>query len=76
MFLAAGETLAATVSDADLARGRLVSPLSHIRGVSAKIAREVATIAYDSDLAGKERPDDILEDIQAYMFQPVYPHHA
>ena len=51
-------------------------PLSRIREVSALIAADVARIAYDSGLAGKEEPGDILTDIREHMYQPVYPHYA
>jgi malate dehydrogenase (oxaloacetate-decarboxylating)(NADP+) len=76
MFLAAARTLAAQVSESDLERGRLFPSLARIRQVSAQIAFEVASIAYDRGLAGKERPPSILEDIQDYVFQPIYPHYA
>jgi malate dehydrogenase (oxaloacetate-decarboxylating)(NADP+) len=76
MFFAAAQTLASMVSTSDLERGRVFPSLSHIREVSTRIAVEVATIAYDRGLADRERPADVLDDIRAYMFQPVYPHHA
>ena len=76
MFLSAARTLAAQVTESDLERGRLFPSLSRIRDVSAHIALEVAGIAYDRGLADKERPKNILEDIRAYMFRPVYPHYA
>ena len=76
MFIVAAETLASMVTESDLACGRLFPALSRIRQVSKKIALEVAGIAYDHGLADRERPDNIPEDIRAYMFQPVYPHYA
>ncbi|MDJ0916581.1 MAG: NAD-dependent malic enzyme [Woeseiaceae bacterium] len=76
MFLASARILAAQVSDADLERGRLFPSLSRIREVSARIAAEVAGIAYDRGLTDRERPADILEDIREHMFRPVYPHYA
>jgi malate dehydrogenase (oxaloacetate-decarboxylating)(NADP+) len=76
MFLAAAHTLAGQVTEADLERGRVYPPLSRIRQVSAKIACEVATIAYGRGLTERERPADILADIHAAMYQPVYPHFA
>jgi malate dehydrogenase (oxaloacetate-decarboxylating)(NADP+) len=50
--------------------------LSRIRQVSALIAAEVAKIAYEQGLAGREEPEDILADIHEYMYQPVYRHYA
>jgi malate dehydrogenase (oxaloacetate-decarboxylating)(NADP+) len=76
MFLAAARTLAGQVSAEDLAVGRVYPSLSRIREVSALIAAEVAAIAYDQGLAGREAPEDILEDTRAQMFDPVYPHYA
>lgn len=76
MFLAAAHSLAAQVKESDLERGRVYPPLSRIRQVSALIARDVARIAYDNGLAEREEPEDVLADINEYMFQPVYPHYA
>ena len=76
MFLAAADSLAAQVADSDLECGRLFPPLSRIRGVSTKIAADVAAIAYEQGLTDKERPENIVEDIEDYVFHPVYPHYA
>ena len=76
MFLAAARVLAELVSEEDLALGRVYPRLSQIREVSAKIAAEVAGIAYREGLAQREAPGDILADIREQMFQPLYPHYA
>jgi malate dehydrogenase (oxaloacetate-decarboxylating)(NADP+) len=76
MFLAAARVLAAAVSEEDLALGRVYPSLSQIREVSALIAAEVATIAHRRGLAREQEPADILADVRARMFQPVYPHYA
>lgn len=76
MFLAAAQTLAALVSEEDLATGRVYPSLSRIREVSALIAAEVATIAYRRGLARIPEPKDLLGNIKRQMFQPVYPHYA
>ncbi len=76
MFLAAAHSLARQVTDADLDRGRVYPALSHIRQVSALIARDVATMAYENGYTDREAPDDILADIHEQMYQPVYPHYA
>lgn len=76
MFLAAAHSLANQVTDADLERGRLYPALSRIRKVSTLIAYDVAKIAYDKGLTDKEEPEDIMADIHAYMYHPVYPHYA
>jgi malate dehydrogenase (oxaloacetate-decarboxylating)(NADP+) len=72
MFLASANSLAAQVSDADLAQGSLYPPLKDVREVSARIAVEVAEVAYRRGLAGKRRPADVLADIRANMYEPAY----
>ena len=64
------------VSESDLAMGCFYPPLSKIREVSAKIAYEVARIAFDNGLAQREEPDDLMTEIREIMYQPVYPHYA
>ena len=76
MFLAAAHSLANLVTESDLERGRIYPSLTRIREVSARIAHDVAKIAYDQGLAGKDEPEDILADIHEYMYQPIYPHYA
>ena len=76
MFLAAARCLADQVSESDLELGRLYPPLSSIRQVSALIAAEVASIAWNSDLAARDRPDDILAAVHEAMYEPRYPHYA
>jgi len=76
MFLAAARSLANQVSDADLELGRVYPKLSRIRHVSAKIATEVAEMAYDRGLAERQRPDDVQADIHDHMYHPVYPHYV
>jgi malate dehydrogenase (oxaloacetate-decarboxylating)(NADP+) len=76
MFLAAAHSLASQVSQTDLELGRVYPKLSHIRHVSAKIAADVATMAYDKGYTDRPRPDDILKDVQDYMYHPIYPHYA
>jgi len=76
MFLAASHSLAKQVSPYDLERGCLYPPLSKIREVSAKIAYEVATIAFENGLTDREMPEDLMAEIRAHMYQPVYPHYG
>ena len=76
MFLAAANSLAKQVSESDLAMGNVYPPLARIREVSAKIAYEVARIAWAQGLAEREQPEDIMADIRAHMYQPVYPHYG
>jgi malate dehydrogenase (oxaloacetate-decarboxylating)(NADP+) len=72
MFMAAARTLAASVGEDDLAQGSLYPPLNRVRDVSAHIATSVAEVAFRDDLAGIERPDDLLEYIRSQMYEPEY----
>ena len=76
MFLAAAHSLANQVKDSDIERGRVYPPLSDIRQVSAKIAAEVAKMAYENGFSDKPEPDDILAEVHDYMYRPVYPHYV
>jgi malate dehydrogenase (oxaloacetate-decarboxylating)(NADP+) len=72
MFLVAARTLAKLVTDSDLEQGSLYPPLPQIREVSAHIAAAVAETAYSTGLAGKPRPQDVLTDVRAAMYDPHY----
>lgn len=72
MFEAAARTLAAQVSDHDMANGRIYPQLSRIREVSAAIATAVAEIAYERGLATEPRPDDLPGYVRAFMYNPTY----
>ncbi len=76
MFSAAAQALAHEVAQADLDKGRVYPPLSRIREVSAVIAAAVAEVAYRRGLARRPRPDDLLAEIKAGMYQPVYRNYA
>jgi malic enzyme len=72
MFRGAARQLAAEVSDADLARGRLFPPVRELRRVAASIARAVAREASASG-AGRPLSDDaIAGDVAAAMWEPGY----
>lgn len=72
MFLTAARTLAAEVSDSDLACGSLFPPLKRIRDISLAIATSVARIAYQHELATVAEPRDLHAFIAAQMYQPYY----
>jgi malate dehydrogenase (oxaloacetate-decarboxylating)(NADP+) len=76
MFLAAARTLAAQVSEADLAHGSLYPPLVRVREVSARIAAAVAEVAYARGLATKPRPADVLASVRGQMYEPSYRSYA
>jgi malate dehydrogenase (oxaloacetate-decarboxylating)(NADP+) len=72
MFLTTARTLAAQVTEADLAQGRVYPSLTRIRDVSARIAVALADEAYHAGLARRPRPADLEADIRGCMFEPVY----
>jgi malate dehydrogenase (oxaloacetate-decarboxylating)(NADP+) len=76
MFLAAAETLAKRVSQADFESGRLYPPLDTIRRISLKIAAAVAELAFEEGLAGIQRPENLTDFIQSQMFEPQYPSYV
>ncbi len=75
-FLAAARSLAAHVTDADLAQGSLYPPLASVREVSARIAAAVAEVAYARGLAARTRPADVLADVRERMYEPNYAVYA
>lgn len=72
MFLRAARTLANLVSPEDLAMGRVYPAMTKIREVSLAIATDVAQEAFDSGLARRARPADLVADIRSRMFDPQY----
>ncbi len=76
MFMAAARTLAAQVSDADLAQGSLYPPLNRVREVSAFIAAAVIEEAHAAGLAGIEPPADMLGYVRSQMYEPQYTPYA
>jgi malate dehydrogenase (oxaloacetate-decarboxylating)(NADP+) len=76
MFFTAARTLAARVSEADLANGGIFPPLHRVREISMSIATAVAQLAYEAGLATKPRPDDIPAFIKSQMYHPAYESYA
>ncbi len=76
MFLAASRSLAAQVKESDIAMGCIYPSLKRVREVSAKIAYEVAKIAWEKGLTDREQPEDLQAEIYKAMYQPVYPHYV
>lgn len=71
MFMGAALTLAQLVSDSDLDQGTLYPALPRIREVSARIAAEVAQIAYRRGLARSKIPND-ARHVKSQMYEPRY----
>jgi malate dehydrogenase (oxaloacetate-decarboxylating)(NADP+) len=72
MFMAAAQSLAQDVTEADLAQGSLYPPLASIREVSAHIAAAVARVAYERNLARGPAPADLLAEVKSRMYAPRY----
>ena len=67
MFMSAACTLANLVSEFDLGQGSLYPALPQIREVSARIAAEVAQVAYRCGLAAGQAPNDLLAHVQSHV---------
>ena len=73
MLLASAKVLANLVSDEDIAQGAVLPPFGNIRGISCKIAKKVAAIAYDLGLATRlPRPVNLHREIKEHQFRPYY----
>ena len=73
MFMAAARALAAAVTEDDLAQGSLYPPLADVREVSAKIAADVAEVAWKEGLATIEHPLHVHAFVKSQMYDPHYP---
>jgi len=76
MFLAAADTLAGMVTQADIAQGSIYPTLARMREVSMAIATSVADVAFKRNLAGVPKPADTAEFIRKNMYDPTYPMYA
>lgn len=72
MFFAAAQALAAQVTPADLARGRIFPAAQRLRQVAVAVARAVAQRAWDEGLARQPRPHDPAAAIAAMLYEPDY----
>jgi malate dehydrogenase (oxaloacetate-decarboxylating)(NADP+) len=72
MFAVAARALADQVREEDLESGCVYPPLSRIRSISLNIAAAVAEEAYRANLADEEKPHDLRQYIDSFMFDPRY----
>jgi len=72
VFMAAAYRLAHLVSESDLEQGSLYPALSRTREVSAHIGAAVAEAAHAQELTDRKKPDDLLKDMAAQMYDPSY----
>jgi malate dehydrogenase (oxaloacetate-decarboxylating)(NADP+) len=76
MFDAAARALAATVTEESLARGLIYPPMASSREVSLAIAVAVARVAWQSGLAMKPQPDELMAFVRSLRYEPDYPCYA
>jgi malic enzyme len=72
MFLAAGDALAATVSEQRLAAGAIYPNQSDLRSVSRAVAIAVTRCARDRDVGRHLADDEIEPAVDAMIWQPDY----
>ncbi|KAF1893155.1 hypothetical protein Lal_00001590 [Lupinus albus] len=73
MLLAASEALASQVSQENYDKGLIYPPFTNIRKISAHIAANVATKAYELGLASHlPRPKDLVKYAERCMYSPGY----
>ncbi|MDX1645100.1 MAG: NAD-dependent malic enzyme, partial [Thermoanaerobaculia bacterium] len=73
MFTAAAETLAASVTEADLARGSLYPRLGELRAISRRIAAATARVAFDEELAEPLDEETLDRRLEEFVWSPDYP---
>jgi len=72
MFLVAARTLADLVSDEDLSVGSIYPALQNIREVSLQIAIAVAEEVVASNYSSIQKPSNMKQMIEDYMYEPTY----
>ncbi|OQY47717.1 MAG: NAD-dependent malic enzyme [Anaerolineaceae bacterium 4572_78] len=72
LFLVAAQTLAQFVSEKSIQEGTLYPRLTEIRKLSLAIATAVAEKAYELDIARSDRPKDLKQFIEDYMYKTYY----
>jgi malate dehydrogenase (oxaloacetate-decarboxylating)(NADP+) len=73
MFTAAANTLAESVSQADLDAGSLYPPLTELRRISSRIAEAVVRVASDSGVGKKLSESEIPAAVKRMVWMPQYP---
>ena len=72
MFIEAAHAVADQVTDEQLKLGMLFPPQSEVLEVAVHTATRVATLVFDSNLAGVERPQDIEALVRSKIYTPTY----
>jgi malate dehydrogenase (oxaloacetate-decarboxylating)(NADP+) len=73
MFIEAAKAVADQVSPDLLEQGLLYPLQANILETEIKTAARVATLVFDSGLAGVERPADVEALIRSHVYTPAYP---
>jgi malate dehydrogenase (oxaloacetate-decarboxylating)(NADP+) len=72
MFLKAAESLAAQVTEQDLAVNLIYPPMSNIHEASVEVAIRVAELIFDRGLARVPRPADVAAFVRSKTYSPAY----
>jgi malate dehydrogenase (oxaloacetate-decarboxylating)(NADP+) len=72
MFLKAAESLAAQVTEQDLAVNLIYPPMANIREASIEVAVRVAELIFDRGLARVPRPADVAAFVRGKVYDPAY----
>ena len=68
----AAESLAAQVTEQDLAVNLIYPPMANIREASVEVAAQVAELIFDRGLARVPRPADVGEFVRSKVYDPAY----
>jgi len=72
-LIAAADAVSRLVSDAELASGRLLPPLSRIRSVASNVASVVAAKAYAGGYAtALPKPRNMMEEVERQQYSSAY----
>lgn len=72
MLISSAETLAACVTDKEIAQGCLYPPLHDIRNVSVKIAVATAETAVKQNLVSEPLPEEFEQFVRSCLYEPYY----
>lgn len=72
MFIEAAKATAEQVTDDQLAKGMLFPPQSKILETEVRTAERIATLIFDRNQAGVDRPGDIGTWLRDMLYQPEY----
>jgi len=72
LFLVASKTLASLVDEENLNEGALYPRLTEIRNLSIEIAVAVAEKTYELGIAKTQKPENLRQVINNYIYEPCY----